>query len=400
MIFRRSCVILSFLLFIFSCSSTKNQVDFNKPTATENPPATENKPEIKEKNSSLTLLFAGDIMAHEENFSKGNFNKIWQEITPILSEADFSFANIESPVNDKMDWKTYPQFNMKGSYINAAIKAGFNVFSLANNHTNDWYLQGIKSTQNYFSKQKNIYYCGIKSSPSEKITYQILQKNGFKILFVAVTELLNRNDYSSYIDYFPPSKRNELKSILSELSSSENPDAFIISIHTNEEEYNLNISEERKTFYNELIQNCGIDIIWANHPHCPKEFELVKKENVISQNDEDSKALIMYANGNTISGQRRNPSLKKEAVMRDYTGDGLLVKITLTKENQTAKIKFSQIKPYFISTYIEPSGQFTVKLVDEDLIHSLNRSGLSLWADYFNSRKILYEKIIGKSKWQ
>lgn len=42
----------------------------------------------------------------------------------------------------------------------------------------------------------------------------------------------------------------------------------------------------------------------------------------------------MYANGNTISGQRSSPSLTKPHTDRDSTGDGLIVKLYFEKEGQ------------------------------------------------------------------
>ena len=165
--FLRSCVSVFFLVFsfsFFSCNSTssisQNKPDFPK---TEEP-----------QNSSITMLFAGDIMAHEINFKAQKFERIWQDVKPLVNSCDLAFANIEAPVNSKHEWSTYPQFNMHPEYVQAAIDSGFNVFSLANNHTNDWYLDGINATRNYFEKKTDVFACGIKSNPSQKLTFQII----------------------------------------------------------------------------------------------------------------------------------------------------------------------------------------------------------------------------------
>ncbi len=385
MIFRRSRVffftgLTALLLFsLFSCSSTQKtepQADvFTKP-----------------KDDFITLLFAGDIMAHANNYRTGHFDRIWADISPLLKTSDLAFANIEAPVNDKLDWSSYPQFNMHSEYVQAAVDAGFNVFSLANNHTNDWYLEGINATRTYFEKQKNIWAAGIKKKNDGKITYRLIEKNGWKVLFCAFTEILNRPDYASWIDYFPSKKHEELVKQLRELSSLPH-DLFVISVHTDEEEYKSQVTESHRKFFERLIEECGADIIWANHPHVSKEFELIETE-------QNKKAFIMYANGNTISGQRTSPSFNKKANERDDTGDGLLLKVMIQKNDNTDSINFSKIEPYMISTFFEDDGQYVIRLIDNDFLHCLKRSGLKTWAKYIESRKIIYNHLLEKSKWQ
>ena len=86
----------------------------------------------------------------------------------------------------------------------------------------------------------------------------------------------------------------------------------------------------------------------------------------------------MYANGNTISGQRSNPQFKSPETDRDYTGDGLLMTVTLTKKTYSdgkAEISIEKLEPLFITTYITPAWQFVIRLMDDDLLHSLRRAG-------------------------
>ena len=98
-------IFLISLFFLFSCGTTGNLVS---DTAEE----TSGESSEENENPSISLVFAGDIMAHETNYKSGNFNLIWQDIKPLVSSGDLSFANIEAPVNDDMEWSAYPQFNM------------------------------------------------------------------------------------------------------------------------------------------------------------------------------------------------------------------------------------------------------------------------------------------------
>lgn len=389
-----------FVLVFASCASSSNlpkNSDFyqNENGKTkENKENSENLPKDEEK--TLTMTFAGDIMAHSVNYKMGNFSKIWRDVAPLLSESDLNFANIEAPVADNLEWSTYPAFNMHSSYVEAAIKAGFNVFSLANNHTNDQYLEGIKATRNYFSSRKEIWAAGLREKSFGDMTYSLIEKNGWKVLFVAVTELLNRPDYASYIDYYPSSekKRNELKENLKNLRAQNDADLLVVSVHTDEIEYVRKVTESHKIFFRELISDCGADIIWANHPHLVKIWETVdlaeEKPNGLK------KAFIMYANGNTISGQRTSPSFSKSPTERDDTGEGVFIKVKIKKSG--GKLSFEEIEPHFITTYINPSWQFVVKSLDDGLIRSLDRSDLEKWANYLQNRKEILEQISKESK--
>ncbi len=399
MMFLRSRVFIfiSALAFLLaSCSSTGRVAAVFKENgsgAGQSAPAGAQADSGKKTDGSagtISMIFAGDIMAHTVNYNSGNFDRIWQDIKPLLKTCDLGFANLEAPVNDAQDWSTYPQFNMHSSYVEAAVQAGFNVFSLANNHSNDWYLEGINATRTWFENRSDVFACGLKTSPSQKITFRLIENNGWRILFAAVTEILNRPDYASWIDYFPAKNHSLLIEELKNIQSKNKHDLFILSIHTDEAEYKKNITGSHKVFFRQLVQDCGVDVVWANHPHVYKEFETVTVQ--------DKKAFIMYANGNTISGQRTSPSLAKKPNERDDTGDGLLIKVTFEKKD--SKVSLKQIEPHFITSYIQPDRQIAVRLADEDFIHCLYRSGLFDWADYIQSRKNIYENTKGNSTWQ
>ena len=375
--------LLSLLLFS-SCATTKN--------ASSSLSSQNAAPE-----SELSLLFAGDVMAHAPNYKITDFDRIWRDIRPLVSSSDLAFANIEAPVANDIPWNTYPQFNMHTEYVEAAIKAGFNVFSLTNNHTNDQYLDGIKQTKKYFDSRKGIWACGLKEKSGGPLTYKIIHKNGWKILFVSITELLNRNDFASYIDYYPSkeSKRNQLIEELKKLQEESKADLFVLSVHTDEPEYVIKVTESHKKFFRRIIEECRADIIWANHPHVVKIFEETAASSHYTQDlgQKNRKAFIMYANGNTISAQRTNPQFAAPDTPRDYTGEGLLLKLKARKMSDGSVI-LSDYEPHLITTYITPVWQFVIKLLDDDFIATLDRAELVTWAKYLTERKKLMEKVL------
>ncbi|MBQ8211224.1 MAG: CapA family protein [Treponema sp.] len=377
---KRIIFLLITTFFFFSCKSTKVQIE--KPVVPQKP-----------VQQDLTLLFGGDIMAHTVNYQITDYEKIWKEITPLVQKSDLAFANIEAPIDTTKKHSSYPNFNMTYNYVNAAVKAGFNVFSLCNNHTNDQGLTGIQETAKTTkalqteakNNQKEIYFSGIKNSPRDKHSYNLIEKNGWKILFLPITELLNRPDFSDYINYSKPTVE-QLKILIDyckELKVKTKCDLFIFSLHTAEPEYTRTITEAQEEYYMNLL-NAGVDIIWANHAH------IIKDRKFIFDTENQRQKMIMYANGNTISGQRTAPDFKSKNPIgeRDNTGDGLLYEVIFSKEEKNGKtaITIKKAIPHFITTYINTANEFVIRFLNKDFVNYLYDVPRINWAEYIKRR--------------
>ena len=382
-------------------SKTSETKDLRKEKQVQNPPETEvlqekvvlaETDDKDEPNDEIKLLFAGDIMAHTNNYHISSFDKIWRDVKYLIDGNDLVFANIEAPIDTTKPVSNYPNFNMPQNYVQAAVDAGFNVFSLCNNHSNDQYLDGIKETLKTVDRiceqaAKNanpcsLYFSGLKNSKESEFSYNIIEKSGWKILFLPMTELLNRPDFSEYIHYVKTddASRNEFIDYVKKLREKNPCTIFILSFHTAEPEYTRNITSRQEKFYKELIKN-GVDIIWANHAH------IIKNRKIIVDTETNCDKLIMYANGNTISGQRRNPDLtsKNPNGERDNTGDGLFYKVTLKKDNK-GSVKIKKCEPIFITTYINTANEFVLKPLNQDFVNYLYSVPRTNWAKYIERR--------------
>ena len=132
---------------------------------------------------SLTLSFAGDIMAHTVNFNMKNYDKIYDDVRSLLLGDDLTFGNLESPVAGDLPLSTYPRFNVHIPYLQAAISGGFDVFSLANNHSNDQGIAGIGGTWSSLAAlPSDVYYSGLKKNSTDGFQPVLIRKNGWKIL--------------------------------------------------------------------------------------------------------------------------------------------------------------------------------------------------------------------------
>ena len=382
-------------------SKTSETKDLRKEKQVQNPPETEvlqekvvlaETDDKDESNDEIKLLFAGDIMAHTNNYHISSFDKIWRDVKYLIDGNDLVFANIEAPVDTTKPVSSYPNFNMPQNYVQAAVDAGFNVFSLCNNHSNDQYLDGIKETLKTVDRiceqaaknanPRSLYFSGLKNSKESEFSYNIIEKSGWKILFLPMTELLNRPDFSEYINYIKTddASRNEFIDYVKKLREKNPCTIFILSFHTAEPEYTRNITSRQEKFYKELIKN-GVDIIWANHAH------IIKNRKIIVDTETNCDKLIMYANGNTISGQRRNPDLtsKNPNGERDNTGDGLFYKVTLKKDNN-GSVKIKKCEPIFITTYINTANEFVLKPLNQDFVNYLYSVPRTNWAKYIERR--------------
>ncbi len=382
-------------------SKTFETKDLQKENQVKNPPKTEvlqekvvlaETDDKDEPNDEIKLLFAGDIMAHTNNYHISSFDKIWRDVKYLIDGNDLVFANIEAPVDTTKPVSNYPNFNMPQNYVQAAVDAGFNVFSLCNNHSNDQYLDGIKETLKTVDRiceqaaknanPRSLYFSGLKNSKESEFSYNIIEKSGWKILFLPMTELLNRPDFSEYINYIKTddASRNEFIDYVKKLREKNPCTVFILSFHTAEPEYTRNISSRQEKFYKELIKS-GVDIIWANHAH------IIKNRKIIVDTETNCDKLIMYANGNTISGQRRNPDLtsKNPNGERDNTGDGLFYKVTLKKDNK-GSVKIKKCEPIFITTYINTANEFVLKPLNQDFVNYLYSVPRTNWAKYIERR--------------
>ena len=382
-------------------SKTFETKDLQKENQVKNPPKTEvlqekvvlaETDDKDEPNDEIKLLFAGDIMAHTNNYHISSFDKIWRDVKYLIDGNDLVFANIEAPIDTTKPVSSYPNFNMPQNYVQAAVDAGFNVFSLCNNHSNDQYLDGIKETLKTVDRiceqaaknanPRSLYFSGLKNSKESEFSYNIIEKSGWKILFLPMTELLNRPDFSEFINYIKTddASRNEFIDYVKKLREKNPCTIFILSFHTAEPEYTRNISSRQEKFYKELIKS-GVDIIWANHAH------IIKNRKIIVDTETNCDKLIMYANGNTISGQRRNPDLtsKNPNGERDNTGDGLFYKVTLKKDNK-GSVKIKKCEPIFITTYINTANEFVLKPLNQDFVNYLYSVPRTNWAKYIERR--------------
>lgn len=393
---KRNLLLITVFAFLtlFSCKSTSVET---------------NSTYKKSGKNEVNLVICGDIMAHTQNFRMKNFDLIWDGVREITTNSDFTIANVEAPVCNDQPFENYPNFNMQRSYPQAAIDAGINLITVANNHTNDQSGEGIvktsewtkEITEKYSGTSRPVYICGLKEDVSSDAaakksepTFCYFTKDNVKILFLGITQILNTQDSAARINYFPHSKKGkeDLKNLIIRLKKENPCDVFILAMHSDEPEYNLTVFTERRKWYFELL-DCGVDILWANHPHCPKPIEYIGDSRT-----KQIKKAILYSTGNTISGQRHKPNYENPASMHEYTGEGFLVNLTVKKQKDGISINNTRVN--YITTYIDDSRNYLIKKLDDDFYMELESSGKSAWKNYLIEREKLLRELKETTTWQ
>lgn len=248
----------------------------------------------------VLLTFAGDLMAHDVNFRTEPLSDIYQGVSSYLKSDDLSFANLEFPIDSTRKQSSYPSFNVHPEYIEAAINSGFDVFSLGNNHTNDWgydsVIQTVKNMDNFVQKHQ-IIYSGIYGEGDREFQVESIQVKNLNIGFLSIGQF-NNNFWNKegaakiYIaDYKNPEDVDKLINFIKDVA--DDFDCLILAYHGGLE-YKKGPREQRKDFFLSLT-DAGVDILWGHHPHVLQPWTQFHTD--------DGDKLIMYSMGNFISGQ-------------------------------------------------------------------------------------------------
>jgi len=254
----------------------------------------------KEENT-IKLLFAGDIMGHGPQIRAAynsvsktyNYGSNFQYIQSILSDADFTIANLEVTLGTK-PYSGYPQFSSPIELAVAAQNAGIDILATANNHSCDRRKKGIVKTIEVLDSL-HISHLGTYKSPEEKENNNplLIEKNNIRIVLLNYTYGTNgiaipKGTIVNLLD-----KEIIKKDILE--AQTYQPDQIIAFVHWGQQYKNIASASQKKWFT--YFKSLGVNIVIGSHPHVVEPMEWNKEEN----------NLVVYSLGNFISNQRTFP---------------------------------------------------------------------------------------------
>ena len=249
----------------------------------------------KESPKKLSLLMVGDALIHNAVYNNAkqadnsyDFKKIFAKVKPLTEGYDLKFYNQESILGGtEIGLSTYPRFNSPKEVGDAFLDMGFNLVSLANNHTLDRGEAGIISSLNYW-KDKDVLTAGSYESLESRNNPIIKSKNGISyalLAYTTVTNGLTRPEGKEY--YLNVYDETQVKKDIELLRDK--VDLLLVSMHFGTE-YSLKQNEEQEKIANYLA-SLGVDIVIGHHPHVIEPITYIDN------------TLVIYSLGNFISGQ-------------------------------------------------------------------------------------------------
>lgn len=336
-------VVLIVLIFMSGLYLLKKESQ-NEPKQQEK---TEEAQKEETKTSKLSLIMVGDALLHgsvyRDAYKNGvyNFDSQLEYIKPIVQNYDLAFYNQESILGGtELGLSDYPTFNSPWEFGDAMINSGFNLVSLANNHTMDRGEKAVLNSCEYWKSKEDVLAVGSYCSKEDSEAIQIREKNGIKYTLLAYTYGTNGISVPQGKEYLVNLYSDEkVKNDIAKVRDK--VDLLIVSMHWGTE-YRTEPTEEQKREA-EYLSSLGVDIIIGTHPHIIEPITYI--------ND----TLVIYSLGNFISAQSTN---------NDYnTMVELMTSVDIIKE--------------------EKDGQTTIKLdnLNNELLFNYYKKG-SKWTDF------------------
>ena len=353
-------ILLFLLLLIFIptiIAITFNNLNKDKPINTEEQVNEENK--IKEYTASLIMV--GDALVHNSlyndaskntNYNGYDFKPHIELIKEEVSKYDIAYYNQETILGGtSIGLSSYPSFNSPQELGDAMIDAGFNLVSLATNHTLDRGEKAVHLSRDYWNSLENVHAVGSYSSKEEKqeLESKILEVNNITYAMLNYTYGTNGipvpkgkdylvnlwNDTTNYEGY-----KEQVESDITAIRDK--VDVLIVAMHWGREYTHKPTELEVKTA--KYLASLDVDIIIGTHPHVIQPVEWIDD------------TLVFYSLGNFISAQTSSSCSNLKCNI------GLMSSLTIKKtiEEGNTKIEINNIKNDLIYTYHKNYTNFKV----------------------------------------
>ncbi len=320
--------------------------------------------EEKEKHYELSLIAVGDNLIHSSvykdankhaNYNGYDFKPIITNIKEIVSNYDIGYYNQETILGGtELGLTDYPTFNSPYEAGDAMIDAGFNLVSLATNHTMDSGKKAVENSCQYWNSKENILTSGSYCSKEEKEEIKIEEKNNITYTMLNYTYGTNGmpvpNEY--LVNVWPtdidninnPEKDTKYQAYKTKVKEDiekvrDKVDLLIVAMHWGVEYTHnpTNYEIDMATYLSSL----GVDLIIGTHPHVIQPVTWIDN------------TLVIYSLGNFLSAQYQN----KSTCTNYKCTVGLMtnLKIEKTEKGKEKEIKITNVENELIYNYYNQS---------------------------------------------
>lgn len=341
-------ILFSLVLFYFlgGANSKNLQQEVKKDNKLQ-----ENKKE-EEQEYQASMVMVGDNLIHSSIYKdasdgKGgyDFRKMYELVKPIIQKYDIAYYNQETVLGGKeLGVSDYPTFNSPQEVGDAMIDAGFNLVSLASNHTMDSGEKAILASREYWNSKSDVLAVGSYSSTDDRDKVRIVTKNNIRYTMLNYTYGTNGISVPSGKEYlvnvWPVTGNNpDTDTLYQEYKSQvkkdieqvrDKVDLLIVAMHWGVEYQAMpNRYQEDMASY---LASLGVNIIIGTHPH------VIQPVTWINQ------TLVIYSLGNFLSAHE---------VVNMANRVGLMSMVDIYKEN--GKIVLENLRNELLYTYYDSS---------------------------------------------
>lgn len=266
---------------------------------------------------TASMVMVGDALIHDsiyKTYKSGNsynFNNMFKYTKDIFQSYDIAYYNQETILGGKsLGLSNFPQFNSPIEVGDAFVASGFDLVSLATNHTldrmYDYGLKAITNSRNFWNKQEGVIAAGSYTSKEEREKLQIGERNGITYTLLSYTTTTNGLKVPSGKDYVVDVyTKDKVKSDVERYKDK--VDVIMVAMHWgNEYQHYPSTAQKNIAKY---LASLGVHIIIGTHPHVVQPIDFI------------GDTLVIYSLGNFVSSQIGIERLT-----------GLMASITIKKE--------------------------------------------------------------------
>jgi poly-gamma-glutamate synthesis protein (capsule biosynthesis protein) len=327
-------------------------------------------------------------MAHSVNYSMADYDRIYDGVREELRSDDLTFANLETPVVPDHPYESYPRFNVKPPYVEAAVDAGVEVFSTANNHATDRGRDGVHATRRSLSRladRGSVFSSGLRSAPGAEFSVTTISVGEVSMGFVAACQILNiPHDGGRLVHTVDYRDVDAVEGFVEWVARQASEfDLFVLSYHGGRE-YELRPDPAKVRFFDRLVA-AGVDVVWSHHPHVVQPWRRIERSD-------GSHALVLNSTGNFISGQTWGLGPEAADLPRAYTGDSALFRLEVSFAGDGGP-RISH-EPVLIANYRDPEHGMVVRKMDQLVADDIGPQ----WKRYYVVRRNALREIIWRSE--
>lgn len=266
------------------------------------------------KNQQAVISFVGDILIHKALYQAvisdtKHFDQIWKKTESLIQKADFSVGNLEGPValgidkngrdrgdvgfiyDDEVYSGTNYIFNYHPRIYSDLKKSGFDLLTMANNHSMDRLSIGIDKTISA-ARLVNFPIVGTrKSDEAAGEYYKIVPVKNMQVAFVGCTEYINIPDNNDQVLFCETYK---MFKTIKDVANRPDVDALIVLPHWGVEYSPM--PRDYQKFYAKKYLDAGAIAVIGSHPHVLQPWEKYTTKN-------GRETLIIYSLGNFVANQ-------------------------------------------------------------------------------------------------